>query len=453
MEEDFLFTQIKGSHPNRNFHPCDKYCLAWKAPNSSYMVNIALHDREQQEATFLQLETFSSKQREEVLFFFFPLESRLSLFGPLIHPASLVSYKTKTEVFNKLSQQYLEGLIGLDELDEVLTNGIDVWRRLLYQRLPADEQVYHEYLNIPFNPPLQVNEHNAADLYVEGNISFDIFHDLKFSERAKKREMDKLIYPRPPTDTKVCVVCEDDASMGVIKCTDCENKICVACVDRLFGSERDSTVGRNFLTLHRYYCMKRSKVPLIITEIAPPPTYLLELRMNGREEALRQLPPQVDFDENDRDDEKEAGERVESNPSDVDDGSSEEGADNNLLQEEIINETDVFLRQLIRLDRLDAWLKITLIKFSKLKKKVKKHRAAASDIKRSKAYTAREILSQMKYESRLPKYQNKLALAQRKLQSFGEDVKFRSQWLTVLEGVQAFEAGVAEICVSILHQK
>ena len=68
------------------------------------------------------------------------------LFAEKVHPASLVSYRTRNEVLGKLCEYFLEGKIENDELNEIMASHFDAWKKALYNYLPADEQVFHEYL-------------------------------------------------------------------------------------------------------------------------------------------------------------------------------------------------------------------------------------------------------------------------------------------------------------------
>ena len=68
------------------------------------------------------------------------------LFAEKVHPASLVSYRTRNEVLGKLCEYFLEGKIENDELNEIMASHFDSWKKALYNYLPADEQVFHEYL-------------------------------------------------------------------------------------------------------------------------------------------------------------------------------------------------------------------------------------------------------------------------------------------------------------------
>ena len=42
---------------------------------------------------------------------------------------------------------FLEGKIENDELNEIMASHFDSWKKALYNYLPADEQVYHQYLS------------------------------------------------------------------------------------------------------------------------------------------------------------------------------------------------------------------------------------------------------------------------------------------------------------------
>ena len=412
MEEAYLFEQIKSTFPSENFHDITKYQLAWMPPYSSTMTYIPLHEIELQESMYHYCSNHhQASKNPEIIFFLITSHPSISIFAPKVHPASLVSYRTKLEIFNKLCDQYSKGLILLNELHDILLHGVNVWKKVLYRNLPEDERVFHEYLNEPVVSAPKINENNVEQLYVEGEVPFNVFHDLKFAERAKVRDRELLSYPRPYAQS-ACVVCAGDD--GVIQCRACENRVCTNCVLRLYGDSHH-ILESNILTLHRYHCLKRSKVAVISAYVVPPPSYLTELRLTGREAALALLPPLEP-------------------PSEAEDFSSSEEGEESFVENDTNDDAEPIPEPLpagigeLRQRKLELWLKRKVIRFAKLKQKIDKHRSRAEDTRRTKSYRKRERALLEKYHSRVARYIDRHSVAANKLQSFNEETKLLPLW-------------------------
>ena len=412
MEEQFLFEQIKSTYSSEYFHEISKYRLAWVPPYSSTMTYIPLNDIELQESIYNYFSSHRLKNFHlQVVFFLITSHPSIPIFAPRVHPASLVSYRTKLEIFNKLCQQYSEGLIPLDDLHSLLLHGVNVWKKVVYRNLPEDERVYHEYLNETVASGPKVTESNVERLFVEGEVPFDVFHDLKFAERAKVREQESQTYPRPYSESP-CIVCSSDK--GVIQCSSCENKVCTECILRLYGDSSTKT-DSNVLTLHRYHCQKRSRVAEITAYVVPPPAYLIQLRLTGREAALAQLPPDESISEENEivssDEEEES----------ISEGESE-------TESEPRPEHETISGGERRLQKLDEWLKRRVQMFGKLKRKIEKHRSRSEDRRRNKGFRIREKALLEKYQARVTKYIDRHRFALSKLNSYDEETKILPSW-------------------------
>ena len=412
MEDAYLFEQIKAIFPSENFHEISKYQLAWTPPYSSTMTFIPLHDIELQESMYHYFSSHHQNSKHpDIIFSLVTSHPSIPVFAPKVHPASLVSYRTKLEIFNKLCGQYSQGLISLNELHDILLHGVNVWKKVLYRNLPDDERVYHEYLNEPVVSAPKVTENNVEQLYVEGEVPFNVFHDLKFAERARIRDQELLPYPRPYAQSP-CVVCGGER--GVIQCGTCENRVCTDCVLRLYGDSEHRSES-NVLTLHRYHCLKRSRVAEVAAYVVPPPSYLMELRLTGREAALARLPPEEPHSE-------------------IDEGFSSEGEGNSVSEDESVDDAEPTIDALpagvgeLRLRKLEKWLQRRVHKFAKLKRKIDKHRSRAEDTRRSKRFRDRERALLDKYQARVTKYLDRHSFAANKLRSFDEDTKLLPLW-------------------------
>ena len=411
MEEAYLFEQIKADFSSEIFHDISKYQLAWTPPYSSTLTFIPLHDVELQESMYHYFSSHrQNKKHPEIVFFLITVHPSIPFFAPKVHPASLVSYRTKLEIFNKLCDQYSQGLILLNELHDILLHGVNVWKKVLYRNLPDDERVYHEYLNEPVVSAPKVTENNVEQLYVEGEVPFNVFHDLKFAERAKIREQELLPYPRPYAQSP-CIVCGSER--GIIHCRACENQVCTGCIMRLYGDAAHRAES-NILTLHRYHCLKRSKVTEISAYVMPPPSYLMELRLTGREAALARLPPEPSSD-------------VEPEYSSEEDAQSIHEEE---TQDDAVPATDTLhaCEGEFRLRKLEQWLKRRVEKFAKLKRLIDKHRSRAEDMRRNKNFRKREREILAKYQARVTRFIERHGFAVNKLQSFDEETKLLPLW-------------------------
>lgn len=432
MESEFIFSQIRLTMPGESFHPADTYCLAWTAPLSRYMCRIPLTSIEQQEEVYYKIAAMHPRARRKLIFCFFPLHSSTPMFAPPIHPAILVSFRTKTEVFNKLCDLYVTGNIQLDELSSILANGIHLWRKVVYRNLPADWRAHHEYLNVALVKPSKVDADNVASHYLDGNVPLNVFTDLTYAERARKRAVEALPYPRP-YEAVPCLVCA--APQGIIKCKDCENKLCTACVERMFNDDDDE--GRaeagSFLAVHRYYCMKRTRLARFCVPVAPAPAYLLELRVSSRQVAAARLPPELDFDDDE--------EMIEISS----DGNSAQSED---ASEAIVAEAAVAAPADIPspfLDNLDTWAQKKTGKLSRLRRRIERFASRLEGKSRTSVYYLRELASLERHAARLPKHTRYCEILMRKLAGASESDRRTSKWKDVMLAASKLTVRIGEL--------
>ncbi len=230
MEPAFVFNQVKAQYPEEFFHPIENYVLKWQAPNSNFQSLIPLNDSFLQENAIIVMSHLLKKQQERIIFLFTTFDSAMSLFAPKVHPASLVSYHTKNEVLKKLSDYYLQGRVTTEEIQAILMCDLEVWKPALYNLLPADEQVFHTYLNEVKRD--EKEEKPIHKSYLDGEISLKEYEDLKFPERKKRRDIEARDYPLP-FDGLDCVIC-GAVKAGVINCHTCESMVCVRCIHTVF---------------------------------------------------------------------------------------------------------------------------------------------------------------------------------------------------------------------------
>lgn len=308
MEPSFLFDQIKAFQPDNLFHPMGKYALQWQPRGSLFRLVIPLDDPQVQENAIIIMSKWSRGDRKRTLFFFGPIDPGMDMYAPKVHPASLVSYRTKNEVLKKLCDYFLIDKISVQEIQAVLMCDQYVWSATLYNLLPADEQVYHGYLNE--QKPLEDTKKSLAKSYIDGDITLSDYEDSKFPERKKLREIEALVYPLP-IEMGDCAICTQ-TKCGIVRCNTCDNMVCETCMLSIF-SGRTGRKSISFLLMHQKYCMKLGELAPITPIVEDEPGYLRELRATSRAAALELLLPKKEAEMMKEDelseDEEEAEER------------------------------------------------------------------------------------------------------------------------------------------------
>ncbi len=281
MEDLFLFDQIKQHMPNENFHSPEKYVLVYHLPSNPFTVMISLTDRGLQEGVVRTLSKLKKAELHRILFHFVTIDATLPLFGPKVHPATLVSFNTKPEVLGKLCDQYLEGRITLKDFNSAMDGGYEIWKHTVYTFLPEDWQPYHTYLQMHAKKTVEKSNERK---YMDDDITLQEYEDLKYPDRKKKKDEEALVYPLV-YNVGTCII--DGSSNGVIKCLNCPNLICRDCIIREFLSGNVSS--GSFMMMHRRFCMRFGQVPPIESNVEPPPGYLTELRLTGKLAAEKRL--------------------------------------------------------------------------------------------------------------------------------------------------------------------
>jgi hypothetical protein len=117
----------------------------------------------------------------------------------------------------------------------------------MYNLLPPDEQVFHEYLLD--QKPITVTLQKMAQKYQNDLITLADFRDYKFPDRKEVREKDAFDYPLP-YKMDDCVVClmQDIASIHC-PCLNCKNMVCQQCIKTNFLNEK--TKLGSFIYMHR----------------------------------------------------------------------------------------------------------------------------------------------------------------------------------------------------------
>ncbi len=132
MEKDLIWNNIVSFRPDKTFHPMKYYVLKFQPPLSSHILSIPLDDPAAQEHAMLVLNKYPKMIQKKVLFHFTTFSPFIELYAPPVHPASLVSYRTKNEVFSKLCELYLEGKFSLEDFEHTLSCDYDVWKSGLF---------------------------------------------------------------------------------------------------------------------------------------------------------------------------------------------------------------------------------------------------------------------------------------------------------------------------------
>lgn len=291
MEDLYLFNNIKAKYPGEIFHSVDKYILRWQPPGSHFQIMIPLDDPGLQENAILVMSKLNKKEQGKVVFLCTTLDPGLQVFAEKVHPASLVSYRTKVEVLKKLSELFLEGKITVQEVEQVFSCDLDVWRVTLYNLLPEDEQVYHTYLMEKLKA---VGEKPLHRKYLDEDITLKEYEELKFPDRTKRKYIESLTYPLP-VEGKICVICGKD-QVGVVRCHTCENMVCKQCILDIFhGKVRQES----YLLMHHKYCMKLGELPEIKLNPIPDDAFLREFRANTRTAIVNRFKPKLHIEDED----------------------------------------------------------------------------------------------------------------------------------------------------------
>jgi hypothetical protein len=286
METDFLYNQIKSFNPDQLFHRPEKYALQWQPRGSMFRLIIPLNDPQVQENAIIIMSQFSKRERKRILFFFAPIDPAMPMYAERVHPASLVSYRTKNQVLKKLCDYFLLDRISVEEIQAVLMCDQYIWSATLFNLLPEDEQVYHMYLSE--QKPLDDTKKSIAKSYIDGDITLEAYEDAKFPDRKKLREIEAASYPAP-YEKGICTICTKE-NAGIVSCHTCDNMVCESCMLSLF-SGKHGRKSISFLLMHQKFCMKLGELPPITPEVSGEQGYLREFRSCSRIVALEKLLP------------------------------------------------------------------------------------------------------------------------------------------------------------------
>ena len=267
MEELYLFNAVKELKPDEVFHPADSYVMKWKPPGSYHQLIIPLADYNIQESVVMEIAKYRKSLQKKLIFCFVPLVVGVKMFAEKVHPAALVEFKSKNSVLRKISEIFLEGKIPISDLQQIFTGDYDLWKVSLFNLLPPDWQEYHEYLNVP--PVAEVTEADYEKKYINDEITLREYEDFKYPDRKELNDLKSLQYPLTPEYTN-CIICGE--STGIIKCQNCDNKVCVRCVRAVF---LDDVSGEgSFMLMHHKYCLRLGSLKPIKLELLQEPAYL-----------------------------------------------------------------------------------------------------------------------------------------------------------------------------------
>jgi hypothetical protein len=284
MEDMYIFKQIVAARPEELFHDQSEYALKWIPPGCNFMVMIPFDNPIMMESAIISVNQVLPQHRIRLLFHFAPKNSNQTMFRQHVHPASLVSYHHRPEVLNKLCVQFLEDRMGIEEFRQTVGSHYEVWKRAMYNMLPEDEQVYHTYLT---EVPEEIGgpARNFENEYLNGYITLQEYHDLKYPERKKRKDAEREKYPLP-YGTGHCIICSNDET-GIIKCNTCDNHVCIACVNEKFHDEE--TKAGSYLLIHRLFCLRMAPLRKIQLAHKEAPGYLRELRQTGQAAAQEMI--------------------------------------------------------------------------------------------------------------------------------------------------------------------
>ena len=291
MEEMYMFKQIVAAMPDELFHDADQYALKWTPPGSNFKVMIPFDNPAMQESVIIQLGLMPPPQRALLLFHFAPRNPNQTMFREQVHPASLVSYHHRNEVLQKLCTQFLEDRMDIEEFKQTIGANYDVWKRAMFNMLPEDEQIYHQYLT--FKPEEKPSQKAIDNEYLEGRITIQDYYDLKYPDRKKLKDLESKIYPLS-VDVGYCTICQHEEN-GIIQCNVCDNKVCIDCVYNKFHN-LDTKEG-SYLLIHRRFCLKLALLKKVDVQVMIAPAYLRELRSTGQAAALAMLAAETKVEE------------------------------------------------------------------------------------------------------------------------------------------------------------
>ena len=284
MEQGFIFDAIKAHEPEKVYWPVEEYTLRWKPPSSPFQMLLPLTNPVILEQAIRQYSFMTPRRKALTIFYFAPMDIAKPMFRENVHPASLVEFKTKATVLDKLCSLFLDGKIDVNDLNNVMECGYDTWKVSLFNYLPDDWQPYHLYLSASM---AKESKKSLEKRYVDDEITLEEYHGLKFPERKRLADLAAASYPIP-YKISTCIICSGENGEGVIKCQKCDNQVCRSCVTNVFLDSK--TREGSFLMMHRRYCLRLGRLPNVMAAPVPEPAYLRILRRTGQVEALKNLP-------------------------------------------------------------------------------------------------------------------------------------------------------------------
>lgn len=377
MIDNYIFEKIKGMQPDELFHPISDYALKWTPPGSAHQMMVPLDDPALQEMVIVKISYIPKKLQKRLIFFFAPRSLNMNMFAPRVHPASLVSYRQRNQVMQKLCAQYLEGRMRVDEFEAIVGGNYEVWKQAMYNMLPEDEQPFHTYLT---EKPVEVRTLKMIEAdYLADKVPLQDYYDAKFPDRKKRKDLEALRYPRPYPSGQ-CIIC-GDPKMGIIKCHVCDNKICAPCIKTTFLDPE--TREGSFLLMHRHHCLHLPLLRSLHKETVLEPGYLRELRATGWGHAMSILGPLIYAKMHPPEDVEEEEEEVE------DEDEARYEAERRRREEEA--ERIKHLKECpSELERLLHALQNRLKKFEKLKKEIMEHQHNLDEPGHTDQYEARQ---------------------------------------------------------------
>merc|ERR1719450_326331 len=137
----------------------------------------------------------------------------------------------------------------------------------VYAAMPKNERRDHEYLiadrDAKSKQKKKKKKTRPEQKYLAGEIDLQQYADERYPERAERRRARLAVYPLPEVNY-TCAMC-GRPDCAIIKCMECENRVCKECVNSVFGS---SSSGAAFVLLHHTYCLKFGRP--IVRNVAVP---------------------------------------------------------------------------------------------------------------------------------------------------------------------------------------
>lgn len=258
----------------KNLFDASYYWLQYQMPDAPFVVNVEIDDPDQVLRAYKEFDELEKQPelKRKLVRRLIP-RSLLKTYGdaPVFdeRPAKKVrtGLRTRPLMTQFLVQQFLAGSknMEIEKFDQLMEAKLIDFKVEVYASLPKSEKPDHQYLIADSKVKKKKAKATLEEKYLAGEIDLQQYSDEKFPERAAKRQARLAVYPLPERQY-TCVIC-GKPDCAPIKCMECENRACKACVVQNFGTSAEAS-ERCFILLHHTYCLKFGR-PLVRKVSAP----------------------------------------------------------------------------------------------------------------------------------------------------------------------------------------